>query len=801
MADLLNVNTGPERVEVIPVPIGTVQVAGAATAITAFIIYSNLPGAPTDTVIQINSLSDFVASFGTDANAGEGYWSVKGFYDNAGTGAPALIVNASPSSPSGSLVTFTMASDQVRNPAGDGAVAFPGMSTAAEGGAGYVVDDNFVMNDNILQGSMIIQRASSLGSVTVSSVVGNALTGSGFLSIGAETGDIIYDGTSNYLLTNVISDTEATVDRNGFNSGTVYIYGSSTAIILGNIHVASGTSSWAPAAPATSSGAGFLIYDDPSTPPQAINSLVENMLVAGSLQKQILNNYIVAGATVQFPNSTPTNFTYNPGTGVVTYSSAVTLTGVVVGSVFRDGAGIDYAITNVNSGAYQVTIVNNKTGATPASINTTAGANAGGSIRDGATYVNFVDTTFNLGTSVNIAVYQPAVEIETSAALFNGSAATYFVVTPEISESDYIGTAANGKGLNALNPQDQVDLICIPGVDAVSVKIALLNYVSVQRDDCFALLAVPSYVTSSSTDALVAQINIVSITNGSSSSILHLLSGTNLSQVKPNMVVEIGGALYPILNVDQADYELEVSSPSISQTGAATVNLPSAVTFVNTLVNTPAVYAAWYFNDVIVDNGNGGQVVVDPVGHVAGVMARIDANTLIGGVSHAPAGIQFAQLAGTIGLALNLSERLDGYPLRSNFINRITSFTGSGRVIFGGYTAGGNSVTPDEQLIQVMRSILFIKNSLEPGLRGFIWENFSPVTQQKVADAITNFMTANIYLCPQGLPQAQQFQVIEVTPTQTELNEGLLRVRLQVAFNTAVRFIEIDLEFPLPLSS
>src|ERR1700679_3970707 len=102
----LNTNIGPERVEVIPVPLGTVQVPGAATAITAFIISSDFPGAPTNVVTQISQLSDFVTLFGTDANAGQGYWAVFGFYANAGSGAPALIVNVAPSSPSGTLVTF-----------------------------------------------------------------------------------------------------------------------------------------------------------------------------------------------------------------------------------------------------------------------------------------------------------------------------------------------------------------------------------------------------------------------------------------------------------------------------------------------------------------------------------------------------------------------------------------------------------------------------------------------------------------------------------------------------------------------
>jgi hypothetical protein len=797
----LNTNTGPERVEVIPVPLGTVQIPGAATSITAFIINSNFPGAPTNVVVQISQLSDFTSQFGTDANAGQGYWAVKGYYDNAGSGAPALIINASPSSPSGKLITFTAQSNEVRDPIGDGAVAFSGMSSASSGGAGFLIDDNYVMNDNILQGDMLIQKGSALGSVTVSSVASTTLSAaSGFLAINTQVGDIINDGSHDFLVTKVISDTTIQVDRTGFNPSSATVYQGKNAIILGNEHVSSGSAAWSPAEPATSSGAGFLVLDDPGMAPQAVNSLVETMLVSGSLQKQILSNSIQAGSTIQFSNSVPYTFAYTPSTGLVQYSGSPSLAGVVVGSVFRDGAGKDYQITAVNIGGFNVHIASLTSSAIPASINTVAGANAGGSIRNGASVLNFSDTSFNFGTSSNILVDYAAVEILISSSA-SGSAGSYFIVVPQISESDYIGTAANGKGLNALNTTDSVDLICIPGVQNVDVQLALINYVTVQRDDCFGLLSMPSYITQSDNDVLVAQINIVSITNGTESSILHLVPGTNLSQVTENMVVEVGGNLYPILSVDQADSELEVASTSISSTGAATINKVSAVTYKNVLVNSPSTQVAWYFNQVVVDNGNGGTVQVDPVGHVAGVMARIDQNTLIGGVSHAPAGIQFAQLGGTVGLQLSLSENVDGYPLRSNFINRITSFPGSGRVIFGAYTAGGNSVTPDEQLIQVIRSILFIKNSLQPGLRGFIWENQDPNNLNKVASAISAFMTANIYLCPSGLPQSQQFQVIPVQPTQADLNVGLLRVILQVQFNTAIRFIEIDLEFPLSAAS
>jgi hypothetical protein len=97
-----------------------------------------------------------------------------------------------------------------------------------------------------------------------------------------------------------------------------------------------------------------------------------------------------------------------------------------------------------------------------------------------------------------------------------------------------------------------------------------------------------------------------------------------------------------------------------------------------------------------------------------------------------------------------------------------------------------------------MRSLMFVKNSLEPGLIGFIWENNSPITRQNIANAVLNFLRANAYLFPAGLPEDQQFQVELVQPTQTDIDQGLVKIIARCRFNTAIRFIDIDLQFPLP---
>lgn len=288
----------------------------------------------------------------------------------------------------------------------------------------------------------------------------------------------------------------------------------------------------------------------------------------------------------------------------------------------------------------------------------------------------------------------------------------------------------------------------------------------------------------------------------------------DLSSVTAGMIVKNQADTYTgvISSVNNTNDSLVVTpNPTtfFSPGDDVLIYLPSAVTYKNEVVsNSQAKNAAWYFNPVVVVDESstamdGDVVVADPAGHVAGVIARMDANIQIGGPSHAPAGQQYAGLAGINGLALSLSERRDGEPLRLNFINRIQTFPGVGPVIFGAYTAdagGSPSFTAEEQLIQVIRTLQFIKASLEPGLRAFIWENQSPETLAKVVAAIESFLRNNSYLFPAGLPESSQFRVIGVEPTEDELAQGLLRVRVQVRPNSAVRFIEIALEFPLPLS-
>lgn len=377
---------------------------------------------------------------------------------------------------------------------------------------------------------------------------------------------------------------------------------------------------------------------------------------------------------------------------------------------------------------------------------------------------------------------------------------------------DYIGDGIS-TGLRAFDNEDILGLVCAPGLPleiAYLVQPQLIDYCEIVRAEfgstwstSFSVLGIPKEITKADKEVAVieaVEVDALHVTGA----VVQLTGSPDLSVVTPGMKVKKGSTI--VTTVTAVDNTLKTitlagSFASVVAGDLLDIIIPSAVDYAQS--SGGAKTSAWYFNPLLVlDESSvatpGSLITIDPAGHICGVMARIDANTAIGSMSHAPAGIQYAGIAGIQGLALTLSERLDAEPLRLAFINRITSFPGSGNIIFGGYTSAGMAATADEQLIQVVRSVQFIKGSLERGLRGFLWENFSPQTQFQVESAIQSFLRNNRYLFPSGLPETQQFKVIGVEPTQDELDQGLLRVRVQIKPNKAVRFIEVALEFPLP---
>jgi hypothetical protein len=519
-----------------------------------------------------------------------------------------------------------------------------------------------------------------------------------------------------------------------------------------------------------------------------------------------------------FNNAGTGNAVYvvNVGQGTVEVSS-VTCVADVSGSLNNKYFNLNSAY---NRQAYYVWYDVNSAGVDPA-LSGKTGVKVSVATNDTATAVATATAAaitaladFNASSSAAIvtvtnAVGGPATDLTDGAA---PSGFTLSVTTQGArpSANDYIGSSSLGTGLRALDVIDSPGIITVPGLPlstAYLVQGSAIDYSETVRADfgasistCFTYLSIPKEITKANTDVQALSVVVTSVAG-----LIITLPATDLSAITPGMIVKKAGAYKTVITaVDDTANTITVASVTgIVATDTITLHMPSAVTYKDLVVNNPSRVLAWYFNPVLMPDESanaaaGALVAIDPAAHAAGVTARIDSQRSIGAHSHAPAGIQYAGIAGISGFLYTISERLDAAPLRLAFINRLTSFPGQGNVIFGGYTAGGSGVTADEQLIQVMRAIQYIKASLDPALRVFIWENFSPATQNRIVGSIQSFMRNNIHLFPQGLPENQQFVVISVEPTQDELDQGLLKVRVQVRTNKAVRFIEVALEYPIP---
>lgn len=648
----------------------------------------------------------------------------------------------------------------------------------------------------------LVQEGADYGLNITVTVSGDILTTSGFDSFlnDVRVGDIITDSASEeFLIVDVIDGNNVQVGREGLTAGLVsFTRGLKNKIVRTAYDAGASELDFNSAPVSAEAGQAIFNLADSSTYP-ANQSLVNKFLkFSDSNQAEITANEIVANNSATISSFVAPLVSYVASTGVITLpaGSTVIVDGATSGDVFVDSLGREYVIHEVISAT---TIRIDKNIASP---NPLAGSKISKgllqlSLAGGADYSAKVsgepgeDITGDVYAAANNLVFASGISLESD---------DYFICEPAVQSSDYSGSEADSSGLFALEAESIINLVAVPGVYDPVVQGALSDYCSVTRSDCMALISVPDFITSAANDQLVVgNLSINNLVESDQGVVITFTGSPDLSGVSTYDILQVGSSQFTIKAIsDEDDQVVLVETTGVPLTGAVSIFSPSAVSWKDVIVNKPTTRASWYYNHLVVATDDGGQAVIDPVLHVAGIMNRIDRNVAVGGVSHAPAGIQNAQIAGILGLQLDISEKKDGGPLRLAYINRITASAGNGRYVFGGYTAAGNAATPDEKLIQVIRSLLFIKNSLEPGLIGFLWENNSPITRSNIANSVLNFLRANAYLFPAGLPEDQQFQVELVEPTQTDIDQGLVRVTVRVRINSAIRFVDLDLQFPLP---
>jgi phage tail sheath protein FI len=144
-------------------------------------------------------------------------------------------------------------------------------------------------------------------------------------------------------------------------------------------------------------------------------------------------------------------------------------------------------------------------------------------------------------------------------------------------------------------------------------------------------------------------------------------------------------------------------------------------------------FAAYYFPWIeVFDPISNGPVYTAPSGHIAGIYARVDNNR---GVHKAPAN---EPVIGALGLKYAISKaQQDG--LNPEGVNCIRNLNGN-LTVWGARTMGGDA-NADLKYINVRRTLLFIRKSIDQGTQWVVFEPNEPGLWQKITRNITAFLT------------------------------------------------------------
>ena len=202
-------------------------------------------------------------------------------------------------------------------------------------------------------------------------------------------------------------------------------------------------------------------------------------------------------------------------------------------------------------------------------------------------------------------------------------------------------------------------------------------------------------------------------------------------------------------------------------------------------------YGAWYFPWIKVfdpvakkyTSSADGLVGVPPSGHIAGVYARVDNER---GVHKAPANE-------TIRGALDVTQRLskahqDG--LNPKGVNCIRLLNDN-ILVWGARTVGGDANT-DLKYINVRRTLLFLRESIDQGTQWVVFEPNSPALWQRISRTVNAFLM-NVWRSGAlfGDTPAQAFYVKcdKETNPQSSIDAGRVVTEIGVAIVRPAEFV------------
>lgn len=200
-----------------------------------------------------------------------------------------------------------------------------------------------------------------------------------------------------------------------------------------------------------------------------------------------------------------------------------------------------------------------------------------------------------------------------------------------------------------------------------------------------------------------------------------------------------------------------------------------------------ALYWPWVKVSDPIGSGRQPMVLVPAEGHVMGVDARTDINR---GVFKAGAGSVDAQLRGVFDTEVQIDKGMEDI-LNPLSINSIVKRQNRGIFINGGRTC---ATLPEQRYKSVMRTLIFLEQSLDNSLSWADWEPNNPALWERLRINITAFFKARWdegYLMGSSMKEAFYVKVDASNNPPSAQNEGKVYVDIGVAIVKPAEFVII----------
>lgn len=185
--------------------------------------------------------------------------------------------------------------------------------------------------------------------------------------------------------------------------------------------------------------------------------------------------------------------------------------------------------------------------------------------------------------------------------------------------------------------------------------------------------------------------------------------------------------------------------------------------------------------------------LLPPSASMAGIYTAVDNNR---GVWKAPANVTVSYVTSPTEVINDYLQENLNVPMNGKAVNAIRAFPGEGIKVWGARTLDGNS--QDWRYVNVRRTMLFLEESVKNAARAYVFEPNDANTWINMKCMIENFLRS--VWKRGGLAGATPEDAFEVhvglgdTMTGDDILEGILRITVLVAISRPAEFIEITFQ-------